>query len=207
MADKYASFAELAMSEIEGRDFQVRLRKRDGVAVVIAPHGGGIEPGTSEVADAIAANDLSFYAFEGIKAVGNRRNLHITSTRFDEPRCLDLVRASPQAISIHGEDSDGQVVYLGGRAVVTLGRIRESLRARGFRFETHESPHLQGLDRANICNQTSNGAGVQLELSNGLRRSFFESLSKSGRNSQTERFHRFAVAVREALAESEFSGS
>src|SRR5438034_10673680 len=76
MADKYASFSELAMSELEGRDFQVRLRKRNGVAAVIAPHGGGIEPGTSELADVIAASDFSFYAFEGIKAAGNRRNLH-----------------------------------------------------------------------------------------------------------------------------------
>jgi phage replication-related protein YjqB (UPF0714/DUF867 family) len=85
----------------------VRLRKRDGVAALIAPHGGGIEPGTSEVADAIAATDFSFYAFEGIKADGNRRDLHITSRRFDEPRCVDLVKASPQVISIHGEDSNG----------------------------------------------------------------------------------------------------
>src|SRR5947209_3482359 len=157
MADRYASYSELAMHELEGRDFQVQLRKTDGILAVIAPHGGGIEPGTSEVADAIAANDFSFYAFEGIRAAGNRRHLHIKSTHFDEPRCVDLVKASQLAISIHGEASDGQVVYLGGLAVITLVRLRESLNGRGFRSQPHESAELQGRHPANICNRTLNG--------------------------------------------------
>jgi phage replication-related protein YjqB (UPF0714/DUF867 family) len=51
---------------------------------VIAPHGGGIEPGTSELATAIAGDDFSLYLFEGLKSAGNGE-LHITSTNFDEP--------------------------------------------------------------------------------------------------------------------------
>jgi poly-gamma-glutamate hydrolase-like protein len=62
-------------------------------AALVAPHGGGIEPGTSELADAIAASDLSFYTFEGLKPSGNT-DLHITSTRFDEPMCLTLLASS-----------------------------------------------------------------------------------------------------------------
>ena len=42
MSDKYRNFSELAKKEMEGRDFCVRLRKRPGTTVVIAPHGGGI---------------------------------------------------------------------------------------------------------------------------------------------------------------------
>jgi phage replication-related protein YjqB (UPF0714/DUF867 family) len=197
MADKYATFSQLAESMREGRDFRRRRRKRRGAAVVIAPHGGGIEPGTSEVADAVAADDFSFYAFEGIKSKNG--DLHITSTRFDEPRCVALVRASPRAISIHGEKADRQVVFLGGRDELTLRRLRESLSARGFRYETHRT--AVGLNQANICNRTANGVGVQLELSKGLRRSFFASLSKSGRRSKTQRFHQFVAAVREAIGE------
>jgi phage replication-related protein YjqB (UPF0714/DUF867 family) len=195
MPDTYNSFSELAEKETQGEDFRVRLRERRGATVVIAPHGGGIEPGTSEVAEAIAGDDLSFYAFEGIKSTGNG-DLHITSTLFDEPQCIALVTASPRAISIHGEDSERQVVFLGGREAAMLNRLRDSLTASGFSVETSQSPALQGCDEANICNQGKSGCGVQLELSNGLRCSFFESLSRSGRQNTSERFDQFVAAVR-----------
>jgi phage replication-related protein YjqB (UPF0714/DUF867 family) len=180
MPDKYSSFSELTKYETQGRDFRVRLREHLCTFAVIAPHGGGIEPGTSEVAEAIAGDNVSFYAFEGIKPTGNG-NLHITSTRFDEPQCIALVMASPWVLSIHGEDSESKVVFLGGRDEAVLNRLRNSLMAGGFSVETHNSPALQGCDTANICNRGISACGVQLELSNGLRRCFFESLSRGGR--------------------------
>lgn len=198
MANRYDSFSELAEGERRGQDFRVRLRKRAGGTAIIAPHGGGIEPGTSEIADAIAADDLSFYAFEGIKSHGNG-NLHITSTRFDEPRCAALVEASTAAISVHGEDSQRVVVFLGGRDGQTLNGLRASLAQNGFCVESHPSPRLQGLDQANTCNRTRSGVGVQLELSKGMRRSFFQSLSKNGRRSQTQRFRDFVAAVTKVI--------
>jgi phage replication-related protein YjqB (UPF0714/DUF867 family) len=198
MTDKYRSFSELAKRVTEGKDFQVRVRHRDGATAVIAPHGGGIEPGTSEVAEAIADADFSFYAFEGIRSTGNGA-LHIKSTRFDEPRCLELLRVSPRAITIHGERSERPVVFLGGRDWVTLSRLRESLSATGFRVEIPKSAQLQGLDRANVCNRTAKGVGIQLELSEGLRHSFFESPWKSGRRSKTDHFDKFVGAVRAAI--------
>jgi len=176
----------------------VRFRKRGGTTVIIAPHGGGIEPGTSEIADAIAADDLSFYAFEGIKSRGNG-HLHITSARFDEPLCVALVEASTGAISVHGEDSQHQAVFLGGRAGGTLKRLHASLEQRGFCVKRHQSLGLQGRDQANICNRARSGVGVQLELSKGLRRSFFQSLSKNGRRGKTQRFQEFVTAVREVI--------
>jgi len=198
MRDKYKNFQELSERALEGRDFSVRLRNRPGATVVVAPHGGGIEPGTSESAAAIAGYDLSFYVFSGIKPAGNRE-LHITSTRFDEPRCVALITASPRAIAIHGEDSEHEVVFLGGRDEGILLRIHDSLVSKGFRVETHKNPALQGRDSANICNRTESGLGVQMELSNGLRRSFFSSLSRSGRKAKTERFDQFVSAVREVI--------
>src|SRR5260370_42604544 len=108
MQDKYKSFSVLAKSEVEGRDYRIHIRKCDGATVVLAIHGGGIEAGTSEVAEAIAADELSFYAFEGIKARGNG-DLHITSHRFDEPQCLALVTGSPRVVSIHGENSESPI--------------------------------------------------------------------------------------------------
>jgi phage replication-related protein YjqB (UPF0714/DUF867 family) len=50
---------------------------------IIAPHGGKIEKWTSEIATALAGDDYNLYLFEGLKRAKNR-DLHITSSRFDE---------------------------------------------------------------------------------------------------------------------------
>jgi phage replication-related protein YjqB (UPF0714/DUF867 family) len=112
--DEYRDFQHLKEAETEGIDFRVRTRDVPGATAVIAPHGGGIEPGTSEIADAVAGVEHSFFSFEGVKNSGNRR-LHITSTHFDEPRCLALARAASQVLAIHGEDSDDEAIFIGGR--------------------------------------------------------------------------------------------
>lgn len=198
MADRYNSFSELVRNAAPGRDFRRRLRKRPGTTVIVAPHGGEIEPGTSEIAEAVAGEDLSFYAFEGTRPAGNG-DLHVTSTRFDEPLGTALVAASPRAVSIHGEAGEREVVFLGGRDAALRRRLRDSLTAGGFSVETHRSPALQGGSEANLCNRCRSGRGVQLELSKGLRRSFFQSLSRRGRQDRTERFHLFIAAVREGI--------
>ena len=84
--DTYPSFGALALSETEGKDFIVTCLRgaRDDI-VILAPHGGKIEPGTSELARAVAGSDIALYLFEGVKPSGNRA-LHVTSTNFDEPR-------------------------------------------------------------------------------------------------------------------------
>ena len=70
----YAKFAELKDGERDGVDFRVCVVPREGAStVVVAPHGGGIEPGTSEVARMIAQDDLSLATFEGRKSSGNAR--------------------------------------------------------------------------------------------------------------------------------------
>jgi phage replication-related protein YjqB (UPF0714/DUF867 family) len=72
--------------------------------------------------------------------------------------------------------------------------------AQGFQVEIHPSPNLQGLDVRNVCNRGDSGAGVQFELSKGLRRSFFRSLSRTGRQFKTERFWDFVVAVKGSIS-------
>jgi len=198
MADKYQDFSGMSVREKLGRDYLVRVRNRDTSTVIVAPHGGGIEPGTSEIAEAIAGKDHSFYAFEGIKS-GNNRNLHITSARFDEPRCLALVQASSTGITVHGEASEVAAVFLGGLDKNTMKRIASSLLNTRFRVKKHDGSELQGKDPKNICNRVRSGTGVQIELSRGLRRSFFRSMSKQGRKFKTQRFHDFVHAVREGI--------
>ena len=196
--DTYVDFAALASNEMFDRDYTFRVQRRDSGTIVIAPHGGGIEPGTSEVAEAIAGTEHSFYAFEGIKASGNRV-LHITGTRFDEPQGLGLVRASRTAVAIHGEDSEGETIMLGGRNHELLEKVGLSLTSRGFPVQCGTKPGLEGSHVNNICNRTDTGEGIQIELSNGLRVTFFESLTRNGRTAPTTRFAEFVAAVREAL--------
>ena len=82
---------------MEVGNFSVRYKDRDSAYAIIAPHGGGIEPGTTELAEAIARNDFSFYTFEGKKRTSNR-DLHLTATRFDEP---DFFGASQEVANLH----------------------------------------------------------------------------------------------------------
>ena len=98
---KYASFEELAEHEAQGRDFRVRRIERTGARVVIlAPHGGKIEEGTSEIAALIAGADHSLFCFEGLKSYGRNRDLHITSHRFDHPDCLDMAARHDIVVSV-----------------------------------------------------------------------------------------------------------
>ena len=165
---------------------------------MVAPHGGAIEPGTSEVAKEVANNDLSLAIFEGLKPKDNKR-LHITSTNFDEPRCVELVQKSNTVVAFHGERSNELSVFLGGRDDELGAQLKAALERYGYAVKTHGNPDLHGLNEANICNRGRQGVGVQLELSSGLRQTFFQSLTDKGRKKPTDELVRFAAAVREGL--------
>ena len=49
--------------------------------------------------------------------------MHITSTRFHEPRCLELLHHAAAAVAIHGVADDGRVVHLGGLDDSLLRRL------------------------------------------------------------------------------------
>ncbi len=197
--DTYANFAVLNAMEREGVDFCICVVPREAASTVIfAPHGGGIEPGTSEVATQIAGEDLSCATFEGRKPTGNSC-LHITSTNFDEPRCLALVMASDNVLTIHGERSEKPAVFLGGRDAALGARVRAALEDSKYIVEVYKDPKLQGMALTNICNRGRKRAGVQLELSLGLRRLFFTSLNAEGRMKPTDELAKFVAAVRKGL--------
>jgi phage replication-related protein YjqB (UPF0714/DUF867 family) len=114
VGDKYGSFDELRRREREGLDFSIRVIRRDASVAIIAPHGGKIEPGTSEIAAAIAGDDYSLYCFEGL-VKRPHLDLHITSTNFREPQCVELVAACDQVIAVHGlNGKERHFVEVGG---------------------------------------------------------------------------------------------
>jgi phage replication-related protein YjqB (UPF0714/DUF867 family) len=195
--DRYGSFAELSRHEKEGIDFRITLRSGASGIVAVAPHGGGIEPGTSEIAQAIAAGEHTFYCFDGLNVSGNKR-LHLTSTKFDEPTGLSIVKRANTVLAIHGCEEHKVIIYIGGLNMVLRMRITGAIEPAGFAVGEH--PGLMGSDPKNICNRGAGGGGVQLEVSSGLRRLMFADLSRRGRENTTPFFHRFVNAVRQAMA-------
>lgn len=168
-----ADFADLSRAAVEGTDFRRELRRTGSGTAHIAVHGGGIEPGTAEVADAVAAaNGQDYYAFKAVRAIGNQA-LHLTSTRFDDPACLELLSECVRTVSYHGCTGDAPIVHLGGRDSALRRRVGEALAGAGFAVNWHPAEDLDGSESRNICNRNAAGAGVQLELSAALRASFF----------------------------------
>lgn len=171
LAKDFRSFADLAAAYERDRDYRiVRLPRPGSEVAIVAPHGGSIEAHTSDIARDMAGQDFNLYLFEGLLKAGNFAALHLSSHLFDEPGCLDLVRACRSVISVHGCGHAGEIVLMGGRDVTLRGSIDARLRALGVACEAAPAG-LDASDPMNVCNRGRGEAGVQLEVSLELRRS------------------------------------
>jgi phage replication-related protein YjqB (UPF0714/DUF867 family) len=198
--DRYASFADLLRREREGRDFIRTIVDRGSAIAIIAPHGGGLEVGTSELATAIAAQDFSLYCFDGIKRRGNEV-LHVSSVHFDDPACMNLLSRARTAVSIHGCSGEDMGIRLGGLDARLKAIVIPVLIEAGF-VPLDDDAIYSGLDPANLCNRAASGKGLQAELSRGLRRAMFSGLERAEREYTTPVFRRFVTAMRGALLSS-----
>jgi phage replication-related protein YjqB (UPF0714/DUF867 family) len=194
---EYRNYQQLEENEKLGLDYRIRWRDGSSGTAVMAPHGGGIEPGTTAIADAVAGNDHTFYSLEGLKPHGNLA-LHIKSVEFDERVCKSLAKRSQKVLSIHGCNHKGKAVAVGGLDAVLKERVREGLKSAG--FFVREDPRWPGKNPQNICNQGARGVGVQLEIPVWLRSMMFKDFACSTRKNSTEIFNDFVSALREALA-------
>jgi phage replication-related protein YjqB (UPF0714/DUF867 family) len=169
MADSYPSFQDLERNEREGEDWIREYVNRSSGVLVMAPHGGWIEPFTSELARAVAGNDFSFYTFQGLKRAGNEA-LHLTSHRFDEPLGVSAASAARWVVAIHGErSSNREFVMVGGLWTAFRERVQTEFTQAGIPVEGPRDG-LEGVNPGNICNRGQTGMGGQLEISEGLRR-------------------------------------
>lgn len=165
--DKYRCFADLATAEKHGEDFKIEPRPTLGsTAVIIAPHGGTIEPLTDEIAKAIAGDDFSVYCFRALK---RNSGLHITSHLFDEPCCVKLVEQHRYVVSIHGWGVLGERVCVGGLDKQLIEALQRELALREIKAED-ASGHLIAAEPNNITNRGSSGRGVQFELTMDFRK-------------------------------------
>jgi phage replication-related protein YjqB (UPF0714/DUF867 family) len=171
-ADALRSFADLALLYREGLDFAVHVRPcRQSSVAILAPHGGHIEGQTSEIARLIAGENHGLYLFEGTRTTGdNFDRLHLGSHYFDEPRALALIATCERVVAIHGFAASAPDVLLGGLDERLKHEVARALGAAGLscQMDGHRFP---GRDPLNICNRGRSRAGVQIELSEELRRS------------------------------------
>lgn len=192
--DLYSNYKELAKNEILDNsgngDYRIEFMEADSSVLILAPHGGKIEPHTSIIAKQIAGEDFSFYLFEGTKQTHNFNNLHITSTNFDEPICLKLLEAADTSVAIHGKQGAGGKILIGGLNEELANLIENSLKQAGFNSEVIRTGHLSGTNSKNICNRTKTGKGTQLEIEKGLRDQL---------KLDEELFIKFTTSIRDAI--------
>lgn len=194
--DIYMNFAELKADTVAEVDYHIEATKRNSNIIMMTPHGGGIEVGTSELV-LFAANGIhSEYAFEGWRT-SNNRELHITSTNFDEPICLDMVAGSEHVIAFHGYADTVKHTLIGGRDTAAKQRCYDHLTAAGFSCEiVPVGGYLAGTDPENICNKGTTGMGLQLELSTAQRNAFFGTNTRAERRNTTlPEFHNYVDAI------------
>ncbi|MGW0562947.1 poly-gamma-glutamate hydrolase family protein [Streptomyces sp. NPDC003016] len=197
MGDLYNSYAELAGGQIEGIDYQRSWRiSQFSTLLHLAIHGGGIETGTTELAAAAAGDMHDFYTLDAFKAAGTNSDLHITSTRYDEPQALLMTRSASHVISWHGAAGATPLTYLGGLDYNLRDQIGQSLADAGFTVQL-ASEELNGNDPTNICNRNTRGMGVQLELTTAQRSLFFLNgdMTRANRKNITATFTSYVSAV------------
>jgi phage replication-related protein YjqB (UPF0714/DUF867 family) len=187
LADKYGSYSELARHEMHGTDYDfVAVERPDSPVLIVAPHGGSIEVGTSELAARIAGEEHNLFTFDGLKDEwGPNRDLHITSHCFDHPHCLDLVARSAVTLAIHGCQGESHV-FVGGLDTELSTLLAQRLNEAGFRA-SREGHRYLGRNPLNICNRGRRQRGAQLEFTLDFR--------------QPDRREQIAPVVRAALEE------
>src|SRR3974390_1192721 len=189
--DRYRSYAELREHEREGIDFRIFVIDRAASVAVIAPHGGKIEPGTSKIDRAIPGTSHSLCCFEGLRRRPHR-DLHITSTNFDEPRCQELIKTHDFIVSVHGMGGDHEAIDVGGRDIELRDGICQELNEAGFPTAIVTAGAHAAINEANVCNRGRRRSGAQLEITRSLR----DTLTRDSKNL---RLLLFADAVRRAL--------
>lgn len=180
---------------LEGRDYGVTVTNAGSGVTVLSIHGGKIERHTSEISDELAKrygwNRYDFDADGTAQCLTgtqdtNFKKLHITATKFDDPRAVALLAAHPKAVAIHGHGKsyDKGSICVGGDDAAARDAFKKYIDDNASAWGGYElnaidateadsgdcsDDELNGDDDANIVNRTSSGAGLQLELHGEFR--------------------------------------
>lgn len=194
-----------------GRDFRIEFGdSKVEQCLLVAPHGGGIEPGTSEILRAVAnLGGWAWYEFAGFLRQGNKQALHITSTEFDEPTLLRLLPQTAFVVAFHGASHAAEpVVLVGGRWKLGRQTLIESINSatqdhalRALDADENGAPeHLRGLDPLNLTNRGRLGEGIQIEFSRGARDLLFPpNCSREARGRRSKLLRPLARSIQFAI--------
>lgn len=199
MGDKFPDLDSLKKN-FKKRDYRIRCLNRKAQVTVTAVHGGNIEPGTSAIARAIAGRNYNLFDFQCLRAdIG--KEMHVTSTRFRDPRLSTLIMSSLVAVSIHGMGNQGQpMIWLGGMNLRLKEIVLNVLRGQGFDVNP-DGPRYRGESPENFVNLPA-AQGVQLEISEELMAELFRGPAfRCDRRKlvTTERFDKLVLSMRLAV--------
>ena len=159
----------------KGREVQEYLRLQ-GPLGLMAIHGGGIEPGTEEMARFVAYHSgASLYVYAGRLSGGNLSLHRPSHDGRIEQRALvvQFLKHVKTAISIHGHGRRQKRAYVGGLHQSMVQRFVEIARPALSQYEWISDPKiippgLSGRSPSNVVNLPP-AKGMQLELPLKLR--------------------------------------
>jgi phage replication-related protein YjqB (UPF0714/DUF867 family) len=196
--DRYSSMSELLSKLSPKNNYSIHAdRSRQSKVKIFAPHGGCIEPCTEPIALAIAMEKHDCFVFSGRRKRGCFNMLHVTSTHYDEPHCLQMAEEAELAIAVHGSDDADDVIHVGGGNTRLGQELTAYLKSLGFPAKP-APPGLEGGDERNFVNRARQ-KGIQLELSSGFRKSLFPGFP-GGIQRDSVRFPRFIGSMRAWIA-------
>lgn len=172
--------------------FQIDESRHSSVKV-FAPHGGCIEPCTGNIVMEIAGGYFDYFIFNGVRRVGCYKTLHVTSTGYDEPTCLAMVRNAQMAVAVHGCGGNESFIEIGGSREPLCTHLANYLAARDYPVGTGARGRT-GESKMNFINQAMLG-GIQIELSAGFRRLLFPQFPKTLQRNP-DKLPRFVHAMR-----------
>lgn len=203
--DYYTSMTQLERETKEGIDWKKETRDQGNQVLIVAPHGGNIEQGTSELTKLLAQQGgYDYFSFEATRP-SNNTQLHVTSTHYDDPTLHQMIEGRAATISIHGAKGDDQIVFLGGAKSDLRDAIQSQLESRGFAVQVPPE-YLGGLNEDNFINKNENSTGVQLELTTALRKALFinqdmSTTSRKNENNWSPLMYQFADALHIAISQ------
>jgi len=194
-----------------GHDFEIVIGNWEcrHSCLIAAPHGGSIEPLTSEIARAVAdVSARAFYLFLGHLNRNNWNAFHIDSTRFDEPDFTRLATETEFIVSFHGAEGDQERrVNVGGLHEEGRAIMIQSLNADLAPYKilavdatkAGVAQSIAGLHPHNLTNRGRTGRGIQLEFSDAARLVFFPGKSRAARQRPNEHLPVLARSIDAAL--------
>ncbi|WP_276371699.1 poly-gamma-glutamate hydrolase family protein [Chryseolinea sp. H1M3-3] len=231
--DYYDSMSALYANETEGINFtkewyrhRARYKSLKGYVdankiFIIAPHGGSIESGTTELALATAgfvknfngatdtSNTYDYFIFNGTNPSGENGKLHVTSSHYNDVDANVIVKNSVISLAFHGctdlqpDESTGKgykACLIGGLDEELKEILEVQLMTAGFNAYITTQDMLDGSLPNNIVNKNKRKQGIQVELTTSLRKSFFTKNNRKGRrNSTTTDFWVFVNVIRACL--------